>query len=368
MQNNKWIVFVNLTAYPCETGGLEIFNYYLINKLNKTYNTHQLTYCNDLDNSNVNIHKLKRLQFPKLTSPIQILLFLFRNKKDIRLVHVSFSRAFWTHWFVYVIAKKLFNIKYIMTIHGGSLAPWKPKWPYRSFFKNAELITGVSDRIIQEYTKRSNREIIYTPPLIPFEVINTKKKYIDKWKVKESDIILLYAGSLKPLKSVDTLIEALGVLSIEKIRQHHLKVIIAGDGISIKKLENRVNELNLTEVVSFLGIVDRKEMHELYNLADLYTICSEFEGLPISLLEAFANNLPCVTSDAPGLKEISENNKNTILFKTKDYIDYSNKIELLLESKQLQNRIKINSKSYYEKHFSYDVLMNEFKKLIEKVA
>lgn len=368
MYNRKWILFVNLTSYPCDVGGLEIFNYYLINRLSKNYNIHQLTYCKELEDSNINTHRINKYKFPKLTSPFQIFRFLFNNRKKIKVIHLSFSRAYWTHWFVYVISKKILNLKYIMTIHGGGLAPWNPKWPYRLFFKHSEFITGVSNRIIEEYSKRSNREIAYTPPLIPFEIIGTKNKFRNKWGVLSSDIVLLYAGSLKPLKSVDTLIEALGILDLNKIKKFNLKVLIAGDGVSRKELEKRVKELKLKEVVRFLGIVDRKEMSQLYNLADIYTICSEFEGLPISLLEALANKKPCITSDAPGLIEISNNNENTLLFKTKDERDYANKIETLLSDESLQDKIKNNGKLYFEKFFSYDILINDFRKIIDKVA
>ena len=155
MPNKKWIIFINLTAYPCDVGGLEIFNFYLIKNLSKHYNIHQLTYCTEIKKSDFEIHKLKRNKFPKLTSPLAIFKFLYKNRNKIKLLHISFSRAYWTHWFVYVIAYKLLNIKYVMTIHGGGLAPWRPKWPYYLFFKYAETITGVSNRIIEEYTKRS---------------------------------------------------------------------------------------------------------------------------------------------------------------------------------------------------------------------
>lgn len=369
LKKKNWILFINYNAYPCIVGGLEIFNYHLINELGKSHNTHILTFCKTYKRSeNLTIHQLKNIRFSKFTTPFTTFLFILKHRKDIKLVHISYTFAFWSHYLIHVIIKKVLGVKYMVTIHDGNLAKWKPFWPYKMFFKNAYKITGVSERIIKEYEKRSNRnDLIFTPPLTPFNIITPKKKFIKKWSINPDDIVLLYVGSLKPLKSVETLIEALGIISLNKIMKYKLKVLIAGDGISRNELEDRVCELNLQDNVQFLGNVKTELVSELYNLADIYTICSEYEGLPISTLEAFANNLPCITSDAPGLHNISDNNTNTILFRTKDSRDYANKIELVLNDFKLQEELKTNGNKYYHNLFSYDILVNDFKKIIDKV-
>jgi len=368
LQNHKKIVFININAYPCAIGGIEVFNHYLINELSKTHNIHVLTSCDKIDYKNAVIHYIKELKFRKFTQPLLIFIYLFKNRKSIKFIHVSYARSYWTHSFIYVIAKKVLGLKYMTTIHGGGLSQWNPQWAYKLFFKHAKSITAVSDRIIKEYAKRSNRDdLIFTPPLVPFTIIPTKDKYREKWSIKSDEIVLLYVGSIKPLKAVDSLIEALNLLTKEKIEKAKLKVLIAGDGISRKELQKRVNELNLNDNVRFLGNISREEVPELYNLANLYTICSEFEGLPVSLLEAFANNLPCITSDAPGLNNVSENNKNSLQFKTRNSLEYSKKIERLLNDSELQDKLKNNASKYYQTHFSYDKLVNDFKNIMDKI-
>lgn len=367
MSSKNSILFVTPYVYPCYMGGIEVFNYHLIDELKKYYSINVLTYCNDLKIKGVAVHKLKWRRFAKLNLALSILFFIIKNKNSIKLIYFGHSRSHWIYSLVFIIAKKLLSVKYGFTFHGGGLPNRKTKFPYKLLCKNAEFITGVSDRIVQENTKKSKRDIIYTPPLLPFDVISPKNIYRAKWKIDPTDVVLLYVGSLKPLKAVDSLIEALGVISIKRLQQHKLKVLIAGDGVSRKNLEKRVSELNLHDIVKFLGIVDRNSVNQLYNLANLYTICSEFEGLPISLLEAFANDLPCITSDATGLIDMSFNNKNSLLFKTRDFNDYANKLELLLNDIQLQDRLRKNAKIYYEKHFSYDILIRDFRKIIDKI-
>ena len=371
MKNKKkdTILFINYNAYPCIVGGLEVFNLYLINELSKSYSTKTLTFCKKtMHNDNVNVHVIKQSSFAKLTTPLKAFLFIFKNRKEIRLLHISYTFAFWTHYLLHVIVKKILGIPYMVTIHDGNLAPWKPSWPYKTFFNQAAKVTGVSDRIIKEYGERTGREdIIFTPPLIPFNIITPKNKFRNKWNVKPDEFVLLYVGSLKPLKSVETLIEALGIISSKKLKEYKLKVLIAGDGISRKELEHRTVELNLYEQVHFLGNIKTEQVAELYNVADFFTLCSEYEGLPIVVLEAFANQLPCITSDAPGLNNISEDNKNTLLFKTKESKDYADKIEMVLNDDRLRLQLEKNGNLYYQKLFSYEVFITNFKNIIDAI-
>jgi len=367
MSNKNWILFITAQAYPCKTGGLEVFNHYLINELKNHYPVHILTQCEKMEVADANIHTFKWRRFPKFTQPLAVLYFIFKNRKHIKLLYFSYSKAFWSNWAVYLISKYIFKIKFGFTIHGGGLSKWKPHFIHKLLFKNAAFVTGVSNRIIEEYTKRSNRTIINTPPLIPFNVLKEKNVYRKQWEVEADEVVLLYVGSLKPLKSVDTLIEALGTIPIEILKKYKLKVLIAGDGVSKKELEEKTKELKLEQIVKFLGLVDRSNVNQLYNLANIYTICSEFEGLPISLLEAFANELPSITSDAPGLIDVSLDNKNTVLFKTGNAIDYADKIKLVLSDTKLQTQIKNHAKEFFEKHYTYDIVVNDFRKIIDQV-
>lgn len=369
IKKKKKIAFVNYNAYPCVVGGAEIFNFYLINNLSNLFDVHVITYCevNRYD-QNVSVHKIHKGKFLKrFLSPFQSFFFLLMNR-DIRFIHVTYSRASRFHWFSFYLMKKLLKVNYMVTIHSGELAKWKSNgvFAYKLFFKNATRVTGVSKRIINEYEKRTGRkDIVFTPPLIPFKIISPKNKFREKWNIGSTDIVMLYVGSLKPLKSVHTLIEALGKITASKLVNYKLKLIIAGDGVSRSELEEMVVQLKLQKIVRFLGMVDTSEISELYNLANIYTICSKYEGLPISTLEALANKLPCISSDAPGLISISMQNKNTLLFRTGDYEDYAKKIEVLLNDSDLQNKLGMNGNKYYTELFSYDNLINSFKKEIE---
>lgn len=366
-KNKDWLLLVSLKIYPCDMGGIEVFNHYLIKNLGEYHNLHLLTYCDKVEqNDKLSVHLIKRLKLSKITKPLQVLFFIIKNRSKIKLVHLSYARSHWLFWYVFVLLKKIFKINYIFTVHGGGMSEWKPKLPFKLFFKNASSVTGVSKRIVSEYKNRSEREIIFTPPLVPFEIITEDKKLLkERINIDSNQLVLLYVGSIKKLKRVDTLIESLKVIGKKKLKNLKLKVLICGDGDMRKELEDKAILYELDTIVTFLGNIGRDRISQFYRLADFYVICSEFEGLPISLLEAYANNIPCITSDAPGLLEMSQNNQNSLLFKVGNHNDLAEKIEFLIQNKNLQTKIRDNALNFYKNNFSYDNLIKKFNSIIE---
>lgn len=88
------------------------------------------------------------------------------------------------------------------------------------------------------------------------------------------------------------------------------KLLLIGGGPLYETIVNKVNRLNLTSDVVFLGV--KSDVHNYLNIFDLFILPSLFEGLPVVGVEAQANNLPCVFSDAI-TKELSITKNNTFI-------------------------------------------------------
>ena len=78
--------------------------------------------------------------------------------------------------------------------------------------------------------------------------------------------------------------------------------LICGNGELKEYLKNLAKELGVSDKVKFLGY--RKDVLEIYKIADLFLFPSKREGLPCSLIEAMACGLPCVASDVRGNKDL----------------------------------------------------------------
>lgn len=78
--------------------------------------------------------------------------------------------------------------------------------------------------------------------------------------------------------------------------------VFAGDGPLRSELEHHVNQLSLADRVRFLG--SRDDVPRLLACADLFVLPSLYEGMPLSLLEAMAAQIPIIATDIPGNNEL----------------------------------------------------------------
>lgn len=75
-----------------------------------------------------------------------------------------------------------------------------------------------------------------------------------------------------------------------------VKALLVGQGEDLEAMQEKARTLSIEEQVSFLGV--RTDTAQLYQAMDVFLFPSRFEGLPMALLEAQANGVPCVVSDA----------------------------------------------------------------------
>lgn len=105
--------------------------------------------------------------------------------------------------------------------------------------------------------------------------------------------VLMHAGRFAEVKNHDFLID-----TFAEYQKYDPKsqLILVGDGPLRKKMEDKVEKLNISNAVKFLGL--RSDVYKIYSAADAFVFPSIFEGLPVVLVEAQANGIKCIISDA----------------------------------------------------------------------
>jgi glycosyltransferase involved in cell wall biosynthesis len=113
---------------------------------------------------------------------------------------------------------------------------------------------------------------------------------------------------------------------------------LAGDGSQREELEALARELGLRGV-TFLGRVEQRRMHELYDAADLFLNGSDIDNMPGSILESFASGLPVVTTNAGGIPYIVSDGVTGMLVARGDDEAMAAKALSLLEDEALAARV-----------------------------
>jgi glycosyltransferase involved in cell wall biosynthesis len=176
---------------------------------------------------------------------------------------------------------------------------------YRLTHRLADVMTAVSQAVADELVRRQAAEpgrLI----VVPNGVDVAEHRHDDRARAAVrrelalgSRFVWLAAGRLVPAKAYHTLIEA-----VIEVRHSHpeLTLLIAGDGPLEAVLRSLVTERGLLANVQLLG--RRGDIPALMSAADAYVMSSDWEGLPLALLEAASGSLPTVATNVAGNGEV----------------------------------------------------------------
>mgnify|MGYP000075575808 CR=1 FL=1 len=123
-----------------------------------------------------------------------------------------------------------------------------------------------------------------------------------------------------------------------KEKEKNTKLIIVGEGELRRELEEIIEKYDLKNYVSMLGQCNN--VQERLNASDVFVQSSDYEGLPISGLEAMACGLPIISTKAGGTVDIVKNGINGFL------VDVGDEDELAQKNDFFGLRIKILVKKW----------------------
>ncbi|MEN6627407.1 MAG: glycosyltransferase [Candidatus Sumerlaeia bacterium] len=138
---------------------------------------------------------------------------------------------------------------------------------------------------------------------------------------------VLWVGSLDPPKRPDIVIRAFAKIHGKR---PGAALIVAGQGQKRETLEGMAAGL-AGESVRFLGSVPHEQVVGLMAAADVFVHCSEYEGLPVAIVEALRAGLPVVARRVGGVPDLVRDGENGYLIDELDADAFAERIGTLLE-------------------------------------
>jgi len=139
--------------------------------------------------------------------------------------------------------------------------------------------------------------------------------------------ILLYIGTMDPVKGLDVLLDALSLLGEEE----RPLALLAGTGSHTGLFAARAAKLGLSGETSFLGSIPHELVPMYMNAADALCLPSRNEGCPNVVLEALACGTPVIASKVGGVPELVEHGRNGLLVEPDDPAAMATAIEAFFE-------------------------------------
>lgn len=322
----------------------------------------------DLKNKNIGFVGLLRntIELIKLSSIIR------KNRYDVVHSH-DFFPAFFTR--ISIILNKLSLSKYpkrvFVTYH--NIYYWLKK-PHRIINK---LLSVFTDKIIcvsdsarldsfeTEKIAEDKYKVIYNglDPTEFYKDENINNLCRNEYGFTDKDFIIGNVGVLSVRKGQIYLLKAFNEL---QAKYPNLKLLITGSArpheLEIyKELLSYIKEYKLENKVKIIEPI--KEVNKVYNIIDLFVMCSITEGFGLSAFEYMLTEKRCIFSDITVFKELIKNGEYGGLFENKNYLSLSSKLQEELGQYEINKPNFVRYRNFVINNYSLNKMVSEYSKL-----
>lgn len=216
-------------------------------------------------------------------------------------------------------------------------------------------IPGRTRKQVEYFEKTYGRKTRFIPNGVNRPEIQKPELITEKYGLTK-DSYILFLGRLVPEKGLRYLIEAYKQTKTNK------KLVIAGGSSDTDSFMKEIKKLAKgDERILFTGFVQGKMLDELYSNAYIYTLPSDLEGMPLSLLEAMSYGNCCLTSDIPECTEVVGD--KALIFKKSDVDDLRNCLQDACDHHEKVQEFKKQAADFICEKYNWDDVVEETMKL-----
>lgn len=284
---------------------------------------------------------------------------LWMAQHEINHLHVHFANPAAN---IALLLSKMTDITYSMTVHGPDEFYNTIGWRLLEKIQNARFITCIG------YYAQSQLMKIAPPTEWPkFEIsplgIDINKYAPTRREKEKSDLEILCVGRLVPAKGQFILIAALNLL-LKKGHFLHLKLI--GSGPEKEELETEIKQRGLQSHVELTGALTQDEVLKAYKNTDIFVLPSFAEGIPISLMEAMAMEIPCISTFVNGIPELIRHEIDGLLTYPSDIEGLVEALDFLIESPEQRQKFGEAGRKRIEEKYLIESNVEQLKEIFLK--
>lgn len=227
---------------------------------------------------------------------------------------------------------------------------------YRNLIiKNIEQAAHVcsTSNVMAEHTRRLCAKPLNIS-ITPFGVDTGQFQPVQQKHDPEYDFVVGTVKAMKPKYGVDILIEAFAGFR-DRFPGKKFKLILTGAGKQIHELKQLAGRLNLGSDCEFAGKIPHHQVPEYLAKMDLFVAVSRYdsESFGVAVVEAMSCEKPVIVSDAGGLPEVVQHNKNGIVVPRENVPAVTEAMVRLYEDEPLRKQLGQNARKHVETTYAW---------------
>jgi glycosyltransferase involved in cell wall biosynthesis len=269
----------------------------------------------------------------------------------------------------------------VHTFHGHVLHSYFGKIKSEIFRRIEKRLASQSTGIIAISQQQKNElsERFHIAPKNKIEVIqlgfdlnpfqeDIQKKRIETRKehnLEDNQIAVAIIGRLAPIKNHNLFLEAIEIAKSKSTKR--IVFFIVGDGEERTNIENQISKIKDRQQIDIRMTSWIHDIKTFNAGMDIICLTSNNEGTPVSLIEAQACNIPIITTDVGGVRDIVKNNETGYIVPKNNAEIFAEKLLLLIEDEKNRKKLSQNGWSFVKDNFHYTRLVKDMESYYENL-
>ncbi|MGL5271143.1 MAG: glycosyltransferase family 4 protein [Selenomonadaceae bacterium] len=304
-------------------------------------------------------------------SPMQDLQAVLSCRRIIQeiqpdIVHCHSSKA----GIIGRLAAKICNVSAVFTAHGWAFTEGVSEKKRRLYKYIESLMAKYAKKIICVSRYDYNLACAVMPQQAPkLLVLHNGVPDLVEYKKSDGAVVdawlrLVMVARFCPPKQQLQIIDAVNALA-EIYPDIRISLTLIGDGPEFEPVQQYVSGMKHGELIEFLGAKDN--VAELLPEYHVFVLISDWEGLPLSILEAMRQGLPVIASDVGGIPETVEDQVTGYLIPRGDQALLQERIYQLYKDRTLCCHLGEAGRKKYITEFTSELMMKRLLEVYEEV-
>ena len=267
-------------------------------------------------------------------------IFLNRSQKTVVFIDTYSHHAFYYALFCSLFCQVM-RIKYVPIMRGGNLPMRLVTNPYLSKIIFSHSLVNISPSIfLKKKFKKYSFKSRYIPNIIdiknyPFQLRgNCNPKLL--W-------VRSMHKSYNPIMAVKVLSEL-----IKNIPDASMFIVGPDKDGSYNECIQLARKLAVEKNIHFTGVLKKNTWIDLSKECDIFINTTDYDNMPVSVIEAMALGLPIVSTNAGGLKYLHRDGEDALLVERNDVGAMVENIKLLINDATLASKLSVNARKKAE--------------------
>ena len=268
-----------------------------------------------------------------------------------------------------LLCRACFQIPYVVSLRGGDVSGAEAGLrklhvllrPLRRLIFKKSVAVVANSSGLKEMSERADPFLVR---VIPNGVDTDFFRPLKRSKKRENGLFkILFVGRFQSQKNLFYLLDRFEEFCRADFQAFILHLV--GDGPQKTDLRNHAEKLGIQDKIVWHGWVDKEKLRMLYQSVDCFVNPSLYEGMPNTVLEAMACELPVVASDVPGNNDLVRHRETGFLFDLDRPEELTLALKEIFENPVTAQEMGKNGRQITISNFSWEKVAEEYLKLFQ---